>query len=165
MFWKCVKWSTGLWWSYMPLVLILCIAALVWSFSWLFSMNFVNESVYSPGRDKVSYVLERWISRFCINHNSKHFLLHGEYLLLLGELHPRFITRFIIEWKQVKKCCESAMLLCRTSTNCISCWAYLGNRLINRQLLDFWRCRCHGPVTRWCSVMCQNVPKCRTTCL
>jgi hypothetical protein len=102
-FWKHEKLEIGLWSWFLFLLLMLCIAALVWKYSWLFTMKFINENMYSHGRATISALLNRLLHDFsgltpAIN-KTIFFCKVSIFLLLVETPPPQIIPYFIIEWK------------------------------------------------------------------
>jgi hypothetical protein len=77
LFWQHERSAAGIWRSCLFLVLTLCDGELVWKYSWLFTMNFINENTYSHGRVTLSNLLNRFLHEFlgltlAMMHNSVH---------------------------------------------------------------------------------------------
>jgi hypothetical protein len=85
LFWKHERLAIGLWSWFLFLFLTLRIAELVWKYSWLFTIKFINENMYSHGRAKISYLLNRLLG-LMLAINLTIFFCKVNMFLLLGKL-------------------------------------------------------------------------------
>jgi hypothetical protein len=97
LFWKHVRLAIGLCSWCLFLMLTLCITELVWKSSWLFTLKFIKENMYSHG-NRVLHEILGLIPAIILT----TFFCKVNIFLLLDELCQNITPHFIIEWKQAK---------------------------------------------------------------
>jgi hypothetical protein len=100
-FWKQGKLAFVLWRWCLFLAFILCIDELVWKFSWLLIMVFINESTCWHGTSRMSNFLNRLLLEVlgCASAIILIiFFCKVKISTQLKELTPQIIPYFIIEW-------------------------------------------------------------------